>query len=123
NGRSEWEWISDGRECRQLVAWFGSLAKLPGSRRATLVDASGAATTFESDALEEPPVAAALSPFLFEPDPAVLAAKLTGALAAKFDLAAIAPGIAYLTGPAPVANPLLSCFEVQETFPLDLKKL
>ena len=35
--RAELEWISRGRECRQLVAWFGHLAGEPGRRRASVL--------------------------------------------------------------------------------------
>ena len=34
---AELEWIGRGRQCRQLVAWFGRLAEHPGRRRATIV--------------------------------------------------------------------------------------
>ena len=34
---AELEWISRGRQCRQLVAWFDGLAKSPGKRRATVL--------------------------------------------------------------------------------------
>ena len=61
--------------------------------------------------------------YLFEPDPAVLAAKLTGILAAEHNLSAVSAGIAYLTGPNPIDDPALSCFAVEEVMPLDLRKV
>ena len=47
----------------------------------------------------------------------------TGALAAEHGLSAISAGIAYLTGPAPIDDPALACFEVEEVLPLDLRQI
>jgi len=122
--QAELEWISRGRECRQLVAWFGGLAKAPGMRRATMLGKT--AGDFHT-LLGTPDVpietAKQIDRFLFEPDPAVLAAKLTGALAADLGLKAIAPGIAYLAGDRPLRNTALSCFEVQEVMPYRAKRI
>jgi hypothetical protein len=123
--RAELEWLSRQGECRQLVAWFGSLAEQPGRRRATLVDGRGQALrTLAEPAgpVPEPPVAA-LGPFVFEPDAAVLAAGLSAALAAEHGLARLAPGVAYFTGPEPVSDPALAAFEVLEELPCDGKRL
>jgi hypothetical protein len=69
------------------------------------------------------PPATGVGRFLFEPDSAVLAAKLTGALAAEHGLAAVTPGIAYLTGDAPLDDAALACFEVLDQLPLRIKTL
>src|SRR5690606_8660119 len=37
---AELEWITSNRECRQLVVWFGRLARTPGERRATTLTAN-----------------------------------------------------------------------------------
>ncbi len=122
--RAEWEWISQGRQCRQLVAWFGDLAREPGKRRATLVtDAGVASASMVGEAGVSPRIAAGVQRFVFEPDVAVLAAQLVGALAERHGLAALASGASYLTGESEPDDPLVSCFEVEEVLPLDLKKL
>jgi hypothetical protein len=121
--RGEWEWISRGRQCRQLVAWFGKLASHLGQHRATLLQADGSAHTFTGLPGDDVPVAASLEGYVFEPDASVLAAHLTGELARRHQLAAVAPGIAYWTGPQPIADPLLVAFEVLAILPLDLKRL
>jgi hypothetical protein len=69
------------------------------------------------------PPASTVGRYVFDPDPAILAADLTGAIAAANDLAPVAPGIAYLTGDQPTSEPLLACFEVAEVLPLDEKRL
>lgn len=119
----ELEWISRAGECRQLVAWAGASAIDPGRRRATRVfggpnspDAPPA--TFVGEAGVRAPMVDSIGPWLFDPDPAVLAADLGGALANHHGLAAAPGGTAYLTGDADPADPLLAAFEVVETLPL-----
>jgi hypothetical protein len=172
---AEWEWISRGGECRQLVVWFGPLARSCGLRRATVVSrnaergtrsadsqASGgrqppgdfqatADSPFESQTTEQGagqgrgagdpdagnfevrsivgrpaldiPAAAKLGRYLAEPDAAVLAAELSGELAAERKLAPIAPGSAYLTGDQAEPDAALAWFEVSDVLPFDLKRL
>ena len=120
---AELEWLGSRGECRQQVAWFGSLARYPGRRSATIVDAEGGPRTVVGTADEPIPSAAALGRFLYEPHNAVLAAKLTGALCGQHALAAAAPGIAYLTSDSPITNAALSAFEIRELLPFDQKQL
>jgi hypothetical protein len=131
--RAELEWISRDGQCRQLVAWFGALAARPGARRATmLASAERGAGKAEGEVPRmvcagppyiEPPLAPGVGRYLFEPDNAILAAGLTGVLAAEHGLAAIAPGIAYLTGDAPLADRALACFLVTDVLPFDLRRV
>jgi THUMP domain-like len=142
--RAELEWISRGRECRQLVAWFGAPAENSGRRKATILDswrvARGAwretktlhdepRTTYHSPRsvtgdLDVPlPLAPRVGRFVFEPDAAVLAAKLTGALAAEHGLSVVTPGIAYLTGDTAIDDAALACFEVLDQLPLRIETL
>ena len=122
--QAELEWISRGRECRQLVAWFGNLACHASQRRATVLSRTSTSTrSFTGTPHLEPPVAERVGRYVFEPDAAVLAAKLGGALAAQHALAALAPGIAYWTGEQAIADPALASFEVQEVLPFRLKPL
>jgi len=122
--RAELEWIGRHRQCRQLVAWFGELAKHPGLRRATVLGkTSQECRTFTGMPGEFPPIAAGVQRYVFEPDAAVLAANLAGALAAEHGLSALAPDVAYLTGDHPIADAALSAFEVDEVLPYDLKRL
>jgi SAM-dependent methyltransferase len=121
---AELEWISRGRECRQLVAWFGDLAHVQGERRATVLGSGqGRARSIVGSRMTAPPPTAEIGRYLFEPDAAVLAAKLGDALAAEHALAAIAPGIAYWTGRQAISDPALACFEVLEVLPFRIKPL
>lgn len=119
----ELEWISRDRECRQLVAWHGALTRLQGKRQATVLSADGiTSASFAGESNVEPSYSP-VDQYLFEPDPAVLAAHLVGAIAERHGLSAVSAGIAYLTGPQAVASPLLSCFAVEEVLPLSLRRI
>jgi hypothetical protein len=122
--RCELEWISRGRQCRQLVAWLGALAKSPGERRATILDNHGVPRgTIVGQPNIPIPITQRLGRYLLEPDAAVLAAHLTGVLATQHDLERVSSGIAYLTGEAAVDDPALSCFEVEDQLPLEKRRL
>lgn len=137
---AELEWISRGGQCRQLVAWFGELARDAGLCRASVVkvereecagqgrgeEDSGAnyeVRTIVGRPSREIPVAARIGRYLAEPDAAVLAADLTAVLAAERKLAAIAPGSVYLTGDEAMADSALAWFEIAEVLPFDVKRL
>ncbi|MCA9241841.1 MAG: hypothetical protein KDA37_16640, partial [Planctomycetales bacterium] len=116
--QAELEWVSRARECRQQVAWFGALAGHAGARRATRLDAQGAvvgsfvgAPNTPADWGEE------LGDYLYEPDPAVLAASLQGALAAGLNLPSVAREVAYFTSCQRIDHPLLTRFRVMERLP------
>ncbi len=121
---AELEWISFARECRQLIAWFGRLATAGGQRRQRSSTAPrGPFARWSASAGIEPAIAARVGRFLFEPDPAVLAADLVGALAGELGLSAIAPGAVYLTADAPLRDPAVAAFEVLDVLPFDVKRL
>jgi hypothetical protein len=115
--RAELEWISRNRQCRQLVAWFGDLTASHGLRRATVVS-----LTNRHSFLGDPNVTAELSEvvgeFVFDTDPAIRGAKLTGALALFLTCSVMAPGEAYLTSGQMSDHPLVTCFRVADVLPL-----
>lgn len=120
--QAELEWISRGRECRQLVAWFGELAEDMGRRRATVLgDGTSPPRSIVGTAELAPPRVRPIGRYLFEPDAAVLAADLGATLAAEHGLEAISTGVAYWTGDAPIVDPALACFEVLEFLPFRVK--
>jgi hypothetical protein len=125
----ELEWIGQGGECRQQVAWSGSLALRPGNRCATIVSRDGdvlrtiAATHAQSQTDFAPP-AAHVGRYVCEPHAAVFAAQLVGPLAAEHGLLPLGARSGYLTGDArPVFDAALSAFEVQDVLPFDVKRL
>jgi hypothetical protein len=132
--QAELEWISRKRQCRQLVAWFGSLAGDPGRRRATRLTSQLTshlngrapdlvAATFVGSPCMESPVASAIGRYVFGPDVALLAADLTGALAAALQLQCVGSGVAYLTADEPRDSQLLDSFEVLDVMPYQARAL
>jgi hypothetical protein len=121
----ELEWISRDRECRQLVAWHGRLAQSPGQRRATILAAAShlSPRTLVGEPNRPVSVAQQVARYIFDVDPAVLAAHLKGVVAAEHGLLALADGPTYLTGPLPIADVALACFEVDDVLPFEPRKL
>ena len=118
----ELEWISRSGECRQLVAWCGPLAKQSGKRRATRVFENQSPATVCGIAESLVPHSDSIRRYVYEPDPAVIAARLVGAQAEQHGVTSFAP-VAYLTGDQSISDPLLAAFEVEEVLPLDRKRL
>jgi hypothetical protein len=123
--RCELEWISRGRECRQLIAWHGLLAHSPGSRRATVLPAAVGAAPRTITGEADQPIALTndIESYVFDIDPAVLAAGLKGALAATHGLSVLGARAGYLTGKRPAEDAALSCFAVADVLPLQLRKI
>jgi hypothetical protein len=117
------EWISHARECKQSVVWFGELTDKPGSRTATHLTPDGEAEHFHGLWDLPVPVAPDMARFVVEPDPAILAARLTGALAAEKNLYAISSAAAYLTADCPLQSRLAASFEIQEMLPFEVKRI
>ncbi|WP_254510440.1 class I SAM-dependent methyltransferase [Anatilimnocola floriformis] len=125
---SEWppherQWLGSRGECRQQVLWFGELAQHAHQHVATVVASGGEVTSFVGDANLPFQPADAVLQYIYEPDAAVLAAQLAGAMAAEHDLAAITAGGGYLTADHQVNQKLLTAFRVRDVLPYDLRKL
>jgi hypothetical protein len=117
------EWISRKGQCRQLVAWFGELASTPGARQATILADGAVVRTISSNEQCDAPIADRIGRFIFEPDAAVLAAKMGALLGAQHGLTQVAAQVDYWTGDQPIDDPALACFEVLEILPLRVKQL
>ena len=124
---AELEWIARDRQCRQQVAWFGCLAHTPGQRRATLLRTVPGEPPRVGTIVGAPgdrsPVTDRIGRYVFEPDAAVLAAGLAGALAQQYSLAGLHPDVPYFTADEPLHDPILQCFEVTDVLPFDRKQL
>jgi hypothetical protein len=124
-GQCELEWISRDRECRQLVAWHGDLARSAGRRSATVVPKEHGlpVRTITGAANQAVTIVPRPDRYVFDVDAAVLAAHLKGALAAEHDLTALDRGPTYLTGPSPIDDAALACFEVTDVLPFEKRLL
>lgn len=118
----EAQWISVNGELVEMGLWFGPLARPDIARSALLLDANGMhEMTGSSDAPDE--AVGPLGRYLYEPDGAVIRARLIGDLARALDAHPIADQIAYLSAESLTATPFAKAFEVSEIFALDVKTL
>jgi SAM-dependent methyltransferase len=118
----EAQWVSDGGDVVEVVLWSGALAR-PGIRRAALViDADGSAElTAGQDSLDVD--AGALGEYLYEPDGAVIRARLIGDLARSLEGRMLDPSIAWITADRLTPTPFARAFRVRERWPLDVKRI
>jgi len=121
---AEAQWVSVDGQVVELGLWFGALAR-PGIHRAALVLRGDAADELTADADSEDVEAGPLGEYLYEPDGAVIRARLIGDLARSVGGRMLSEQIAYITADAPVATPFAAGFRILETLPYaekDLKK-
>lgn len=119
---AEAQWVSVDREVVELALWFGPLAR-PGIRRAaTVIGAHGIAELTGAADAEDVEVGQVGS-HLYEPDGAVIRARLIGDLARTLDGRMLSDGIAYVTSDRAVPTPFAQGFRVLDVLPLDVKKL
>ncbi|CAN5241527.1 50S ribosomal protein L11 methyltransferase [soil metagenome] len=119
---AEAQWVSVDREVVELGLWFGAVAR-PGVRRAALVigEHGSAELTAAADSADAEP--GELGEYVYEPDGAVIRARLIGDLARTLDGRMLNPTIAYVTADAAVATPFAVCFRILEELPLDKKAI
>jgi len=121
-GSAEAQWVSFGGQVVELVLWFGALAR-PGIARAALVLGSGGAheLTAAADSADEP--VGELGDYLYEPDGAVIRARLIGDLARLLGGRMISDGIAYITADEARPTPFAQGFRIVERLPYHEKEL
>ncbi|HWD61112.1 MAG TPA: class I SAM-dependent methyltransferase [Humibacter sp.] len=113
---AEAQWISVDGQVVEVGVWTGALAR-EGIRRAALVLRAdgGAELTGAADADDEP--AGDLGEFLYEPDGAVIRARLIGEVARGLKAHMLRHDIAYLTADALTPTPFATAFRVLEELP------
>jgi len=119
---AEAQWVSVDGQLVEMGLWFGAVAR-PDVRRAALVLANGAAAELVGAADSEDADVRPLGEYLFEPDGAVIRARLIGDLARRTGAGMVSDGIAWLTADEPLATPFARGFRVRETLPFDESKL
>jgi len=123
---AELEWITHDRQCRQQIAWFGELASASGLHRATVLQkkpTQALAASFVGSPQVSSPLTTQVCQYIYDTDPALRAARLTGAIAVDQGLWALQSGASYLTSDEVVEHPLLSCFQVFDQLPLRVATL
>lgn len=119
----EAQWVSIDGEVVELVLWSGALAR-PGVGRAALVlrgDEPPAELRAPADAVDVD--AGDLGDYLYEPDGAVIRARLIGDLARQLQGRMLDPTIAYISADQLQPTPFARAFRVLERFPFDVKLL
>ena len=117
---AEAQWISVDRDVVELGVWFGAAAR-PGITRSALVIGEHGTAELTAAADSEDVGIGDLGEFVYEPDGAVIRARLIGDLARSLDARMLSDQIAYLTADSAVRTPFAVCFRVTETLPLDAK--
>ncbi|MFE4951142.1 SAM-dependent methyltransferase [Leifsonia sp. NPDC056665] len=121
---AEAQWVSADGQVVELGLWFGALART-GIRRAALVLRGDEANELTAEADSEDAETGELGEYLYEPDGAVIRARLIGDLARRLDGRMLGDGIAYITADEPTPTPFAAGFRILETLPFaekDLKK-
>lgn len=115
---SEREYISVDGECRELLLAFGECRQ--GIPHSALVLPEG--IRLRATGIPAPPVHSPME-WIYDPDPAVVAAHLLPELSEILDARLLHPRIAYLTSSHRVDTPLARAYRLIEHFPYSRKRL
>jgi hypothetical protein len=119
---AEAQWISVDGNVVEMSLWFGRLAR-DGIRRSALLLTQDGTHELNAPADTEDAPVGALGDYLYEPDGAVIRARLIGDLARTLDGRMLSDGIAYITADTAIATPFATAFRVIEVLPSDERKL
>ena len=119
---AEAQWVSVDGQLVEMALWFGVLARENIRRSALILTASGVAELTAAADTEDVDVAPR-GQYVYEPDGAVIRARLIGDLARSVDAGMLSEGIAYFTSDTLVDSPFATAFRVIDELPFDEKKL
>ena len=114
---AEAEWVSDAGDVKEAGIYFGPLRT--ADRRATLLP--GPHTLVAAG--EGDPEPGEIGRYVYEPDGAVIRARLLGELAVRLGAHTLDPTIAYLTADQYERTPFAAAYEVTDVLPFTVKKL
>jgi SAM-dependent methyltransferase len=117
-GTAEAEWVSDGGAVKEAGIYFGPLAG--ARRRATLLP--GPHTLVDRGRHPQPDPGPARR-YLYEPDGAVIRARLLGELAEDLGATTLDPTIAYLTSDRLVDTHFADAYEITDVAAFNVKQL
>ncbi|MBX3089525.1 MAG: SAM-dependent methyltransferase [Cryobacterium sp.] len=119
---AEAQWISADGTVVELVLWFGKLAR-EGVRRSALVIRDGRSNELTSAGDSADVELGDLGTYLYEPDGAVIRARLIGDLARSLNANMISPDIAWMSSELRVDSPFASRFKVLEVHGFNIASL
>lgn len=119
---AEAQWVSVDGDVVELAVWFGALAR-PGIRRAATVIRDGTSSELVADADSPDAEPGPLGGYLYEPDGAVIRARLIGDLARSLGARMLSEAIAWFSSDTAVDTPFAARFRVLESLPYDVRAL
>ena len=118
----EAEWVSLHGELKECAVWSQALATRGVRHRATVLPAGISLTAPSSGSGPDAPVRAP-GRYLYEPDPAVIRARLVGTVAGLLGGGLLDATTAYISSDQAVATPFARAFEITDAMPFSLKRL
>ena len=119
----EAQWISVDGDVVELVLWSGALARLGVGRAALVLRGDDPPAELRAAADSADVEAGPLGEYLYEPDGAVIRARLIGDLARSMGGRMLDPTIAYITADRPSPTPFARGFRVLERLPVEVPVL
>lgn len=119
---AEAQWISVDGQVVETGLWFGAVAR-PGIKRSALLFRGTEAHELNAPDDSADATERALGEYLYEPDGAVIRARLIGDLARSLDAGMLSDKIAYLTSDHLSQTPFAHAFRVIEQLPAKEKEL
>ena len=121
-GDAEAQWVSVGGDVVEMVLWFGA-ARQDGITRSALVITGSVAHKMDAAADSPDADVVDLGEYLYEPDGAVIRARLIGDLARTLGGGMIDPTIAYISASSYQPTPFAQCFAVEGVMPATIKEI
>ena len=118
----EAQWVSVDGDVVELALWAGGLARDGVGRSALILDGEGAAELTSSSDLPDVELGE-LGEVVYEPNGAVIRARLLPLVADQLGAHLISPGIAYLSGSTLQSSRFATGFRVIAVFPADERTL
>lgn len=119
---AEAQWVSVDGQVVETGLWFGAVAR-PGVRRAALVMRGQETHELTAPADSKDAETRGLGDYLYEPDGAVIRARLIGDLARSLNAGMMSEHIAYITGDTFVPTPFAQAFRILDRLPSKEKEL
>ena len=120
--RVEAQWVSHQGTVVEMLLWSGVVKREGVTRSALVISRSGSAEMVASADSPDADVGD-LHGYLYEPDGAIIRARLIGDLARSFDATMIDASIAYVSSAMAHQSPLMQGFQVIEQVPYSLKNV
>jgi len=117
---AEAEWVSVAGGVVEATLWCGPLAQVP--RRATVIDAHGQVAELTGPGTRQAPVGD-VGRYLYDPDGAVIRARLVAELADQLGATLADPTIAYLYSDQAVPTRFARAYQILDVLPFGVKRL